>query len=72
MFPVIKQIYGIDYKAYICGGLGNAKIMYNGKRRELFETETDMLKRLAELKTSNCNDEFELFISKIIKEEYKL
>jgi len=50
LFNKIEKLYGIDYKTYACGGLGNAKLLFTGDNRVLFTNESDMLKELAQLK----------------------
>ena len=67
-----NKLYGIDYNTYACGGIGCAKLMPLGEVRELFYTESEMFKRLSELKSNNCCDKFELFTTNIIKEKYEI
>jgi len=66
-----NKLYGIDYHTYVCGGIGCAKLMPLGEVRELFYTESEMFKRLSELKSNNCFDRFELFTTNIVKEKYE-
>jgi len=72
LFHKIEKLYGIDYQTYACGGMGNIKLFPTGSNRVLFVTEEDMLKQLSYLKKQNTCSHFELFTTKIIKEEYKL
>jgi len=72
LFNKIEKLYGIDYKTYACGGIGNTKLCFTGDNRILFTNESDMLEELAQLKKECTCDNFELFTTKIIKEEYKI
>ena len=67
----VNKLYGIDYHTYVCGGIGCAKLMLLGEVRELFYTESEMF-RLSKLKTNNCCDKFELFVTNIVKEKYEI
>jgi len=49
-----------------------AKLILLGEVRELFYTESEMFKRLSELKSNNCCDKFELFTTSIVKEKYEI
>jgi len=72
IFHKIEKLYGIDYKTYACGGIGNAKLCFTGDNRELFYTEADMLEKLSQLKRECTCDNFELFTTTITKEKYNL
>lgn len=68
----VEIIYGIDYITYACGGIGNARLAINSYERELFYTESEMLKRLSELKKEgNLIGDIKLFINNITEKEYK-
>ena len=72
LYNKVDKLYGIDYHTYVCGGIDTAKLMPLGEVRELFYSESEMFKRLSELKSNNCCDKFELFTTSIVKEKYKI
>jgi len=72
LYNKIEKLYGIDYNTYVCGGIGMKKLMPLGEVRELFYTESEMLKRLSELKANCYCNKFELFTTEIVKEKYNI
>lgn len=68
----VYTLYGIDYTTYICGGIGLHKIQIQSYETELFYKESDMIKRLAELKEKECVDDIQLFATNIIRDKYKI
>lgn len=67
------KLYGVDFKEYVCGGIGNCKLSLVGSETLLFYSESEMLKKVAELKNNNCIGEIKPFITHIVnKEKYEI
>lgn len=69
---MVNKLYGIDYNKYVCGGIGSPKLALYGSDRELFYSESEMLKRLSELKSDITCGDFGVFITNIVKEKYEI
>lgn len=67
------KLYGIDYNTYACGGIGNQKLRFMGRKTLLFYSESEMLNMIADLKKESTVGEIKPFVTYIInKEEYKI
>lgn len=68
----MNKLYGIDYNVYVCGGIGNHKLQLWDKETVIFYTESEMLRKVAELKENSSVGEIKPFITSIDRVEYKL
>ncbi len=68
----MNKLYGIDYNIYVCGGIGNYKLQIADSKTVFFYTESEMLRKVAELKENNSIGEIKPFITEVKKIEYKL
>lgn len=68
----MNKLYGIDYNTYVCGGIGNYKLNIADSKTVFFYTESDMLRKVAELKEDYSIGEIRPFITEVKRTEYKL